>query len=126
MDRQFRTDFCSVVADLDMKVCCLVHDWAYWQGGTWRDRAEADREYYQCIKRSSKYKFLAGIRWFGVRVGGVGWLPFEKWRWGYGWNYPRTKAPDPDNSTETVEKNKAEFEKKLKEAQQEKAKMHAA
>ena len=76
------------------------------------------------IKKCSKYKFLAGIRWLGVRIGGVGWLPFKKWRWGYGWNYPRTKAPDPDNSTETVEKNKAEFDKKLKEAQQEKAKAH--
>ena len=33
MDKPFRTDGCSVVADLDMRACCIVHDWAYWQGG---------------------------------------------------------------------------------------------
>ena len=126
MDRPFRTDGCSVVEDLDMRACCIVHDWAYWQGGTWRDRAKADRELYYCIKRHSRYRLLAGIRWFGVRIGGVGWLPFKKWRWGYGWEFPRTKAPPSDTSPETVDKNKPLFEQLLREAQEEKARAQAA
>ncbi len=126
MDKPFGTDGCSVVADLDMKACCIVHDWAYWQGGTWRDRAKADREFYRCIKRHSRYRFLAGIRWLGVRIGAVGWLPFKKWRWGYGWKYPRTKAPKKDESFETVEKNRPEFEKLLLQAREEKARAQAA
>ena len=126
MDKPFRTDGCSVVDDFDMRACCIVHDWVYWQGGPWRDRAKVDREFYRCIKRCSRYRWLAGIRWFGVRIGGVGWLPFRKWRWGYGWEYPRTKAPKDDTSPETVDKNRPVFEKLLQDAREEKARAQVA
>ena len=126
MDKPFRTDGCSVVADLDMRACCIVHDWAYWQGGTWRDRAKADREFYRCIKRHSRYRFLAGIRWFGARIGGVGWLPFERWRWGYGWEYPLTKAPKDDTSPHSAEEQRPVFEQLLREAREQKAKAQVA
>ena len=88
--------------------------------------AKADREFYRCIKRHSRYRFLAGIRWLGVRIGGVGWLPFERWRWGYGWEYPRTKPPKDDTSPHSAEEQRPVFEKLLREAREQKAKAQVA
>ena len=115
MENEFESDGCSVVPDYDQQECCVRHDWLYWQGGSFRERARADRELYQCI-RTTKSRWLAGIRWFGVRIGGVGFLPFRDWRWGYGWNFPRTRAPEDDNSPYTVENQQEEFDKALKKA----------
>lgn len=97
MEHPFQSDGCSVVPDWDQQECCVRHDWLYWQGGSFQDRARADREFYDCV-RTTKSRWLAAFRWFGVRIGGVGFLPFRDWRWGYGWNYPRTRAPATDNS----------------------------
>lgn len=88
-DYPFTTDGCSVVADLDMYECCVEHDRAYWMGGSSKERAAADRKFRECIQKTSRYKGLAWIRWFGVRIGGVSWLP-TPFRWGYGWKYPRS------------------------------------
>ena len=103
MDEPFETDGCSVVEDYDQQECCVRHDWLYWQGGSIRDRWRADRAFYQCVTGSRFGWLLAPIRWFGVRVGGIGFLPFPDWRWGYGWKYPRSKAPKNDNSPYTAE-----------------------
>lgn len=89
-DKPFTSDGCSLVADLDMWACCLAHDKAYWMGGSRSDRSKADKNFRICIQETSKYWWLAWIRWLGVRIGGVGWLP-TPFRWGYGWIYPRTK-----------------------------------
>ena len=98
MDYPFRSDGCSVVLDLDMYMVCLKHDWAYWAGGTSAERKTADLEFYRGILNRSKYPWLAPIRYYGVRIGGVSWLPFRKWRWGYGWKWPKAQATKPDNS----------------------------
>ncbi len=119
MDKPFHSDGCSVVPDYDQQECCVRHDWLYWQGGGIKDRWRADREFYRCVKKTKKKGlFLAPFRWLGVRVGGVGFLPFVKWRWGYGWKYPRSKAPQGDTSPYTVETERETFEKRLKAAQE--------
>lgn len=91
MEFAFKSDGCSVVSDLDsgMRRCCVYHDVAYWRGGTAEDRARADRILRACIQVHSKYKILAWVRWFGVRIGGAGWLP-TPFRWGFGWKWPAT------------------------------------
>ncbi|MDX1481897.1 MAG: DUF4845 domain-containing protein, partial [Woeseiaceae bacterium] len=42
-----------VVADYDQQECCVRHDWLYYQGGGFRDRAAADRQFYHCVRKTS-------------------------------------------------------------------------
>ncbi|MEM9282968.1 MAG: FAD-binding oxidoreductase [Verrucomicrobiota bacterium] len=67
---------------------CRIHDYAYWQGGTRKERRQADQELRYGIKKKGK-PVIAGIAYTGVRIGGTPWLP-TPWRWGYGWEeFPR-------------------------------------
>ena len=113
MDKPFQSDGCTLVKDFDMTPCCIVHDWAYYRGGTSKQRRQADKDFYRCIKQASRYKWLAPFRWLGVRIGGMGWLPISQARWGYGWKYPRTKAPEPDDSDYSVESQRPVYEQAL-------------
>lgn len=85
MDFPFTSDGCSAVLDLDQRACCIRHDWAYWKGGGWRDRLKADNELYRCIRTTSRYRWLAPIRWFGVRIGGLKFWRVERVSWNFGW-----------------------------------------
>ena len=114
MEYPFESDGCSVVPDYDQTECCVRHDWLYWQGGSFQDRLNADRQFFECIQANTKLaSWLAPIRWFGVRIGGVGFLPFRAFRWGYGWKWPRSSTPDNDTSEYTVENQREAFEKRL-------------
>lgn len=117
MDYPFKSDGCSVVKDFDQQECCVRHDWLYWQGGSVEDRKRADREFFGCVRKTGS-GWLAPFRWFGVRIGGLGILPFYKWRWGYGWEYPKVQAPENDQSRFTVETERPAFEKRLEEARE--------
>ena len=117
MDYPFKSDGCSVVKDYDQQECCVRHDWLYWQGGSIKDRAKADEAFFKCVRNTSS-GWLAPFRWFGVRIGGLGILPFYQWRWGYGWEYPKFEAPENDQSPYTVETESATFEKRLQEARE--------
>ena len=108
IDKPFISDHCSAVAEYDHAECCVIHDWAYWRGGSRRDRKRADKAFYDCM-RATATRRLAWQRWMGVRVFGVGFLPLP-WRWGYGWRYPRTKPQSPDNSQFTVENQRDAYE----------------
>jgi hypothetical protein len=92
MDHPFESDGCSLVADFGTTAICVEHDWAYWLGDAGpQTRAEADRHFRDQLLALGGYWRLGGwIRWLGVRIGGVGWIPAPKWRWGYGWKYPST------------------------------------
>ncbi len=115
MDHDFTSDGCSVVPERDHKECCVRHDWLYWQGGTWRDRRRADREFRTCL-RSTRYGWLAWIRWCGVRVGGTPLLR-TPWRWGYGWRrWLQWAARDPDESPVTAASQQATFDALVAEA----------
>lgn len=89
----FFTDGCSswlqgggsigVAKDVFYSHCCIVHDIAYWTGGTPADRKAADNGLYACIKQSTN-PITATMILTGVRAGGLQCMG-TRWRWGYGW-----------------------------------------
>jgi len=82
----FTTDGCSLWPDSVWFECCVVHDMAYWCGGSADDRARADRALADCVSANGSCG-MGGVMGLGVRPGGVPWMP-APWRWGYGWDYP--------------------------------------
>ena len=82
----FTTDGCSLWPDSRWVECCVVHDMAYWCGGSAEDRARADRGLAACVSAHSSCG-MGSLMGLGVRPGGVPWMPVP-WRWGYGWDYP--------------------------------------
>ncbi|KZN70412.1 hypothetical protein [Pseudoalteromonas luteoviolacea] len=93
----FTSDGCSVFPDGTPTQkelwlsCCTAHDYAYWKGGTYDDRLNADRELEKCVANVGEAK-IAKLMLAGVRVGGSPYLP-TSFRWGYGWPYPRFYEP---------------------------------
>lgn len=65
--------------------CCEQHDLAYWQGGTYQQRLDADNELKACVAGVGKPD-VALLMLAGVRVGGSPFWPTQ-FRWGYGWSY---------------------------------------
>jgi len=96
--KPFATDGCSLFPDRslisqrDWCSCCVVHDLAYWRGGTAEQRLNADRELQTCVARSTGNKALSELMFTGVRAGG-GPYYFTTYRWGYGWPYGREYKP---------------------------------
>ena len=93
----FTSDGCSAFPDGTLQnsrlwlQCCEAHDLAYWKGGTYQQRREADLELRQCVAQVGQ-KEIAQLMLAGVRVGGTPFLP-TTFRWGYGWPYPRGYRP---------------------------------
>ena len=89
----FATDGCSVFPDGTpahkslWAHCCIAHDIAYWQGGTYDQRLAADKQLEQCVAQVGEPE-IAQFMLAGVRVGGSPYFP-TSYRWGYGWPYPR-------------------------------------
>jgi len=89
----FTSDGCSSFPDgtLEQETlwlsCCTAHDYAYWQGGTYQERVEADKDLTACVAQTGQRE-IAALMLAGVRVGGTPFLP-TTFRWGYGWTYPR-------------------------------------
>ncbi len=82
--------------------CCIQHDLAYWKGGSYQQRLEADRQLEQCVTAVGQ-PLIAKIMLAGVRIGGSPYLntPF---RWGYGWPYGRGYKPLTDEELEQVKR----------------------
>ncbi|MFH0781405.1 MAG: FAD-binding oxidoreductase [Pseudomonadota bacterium] len=86
-------DGCSVFPDGTIEHqslwadCCLKHDIAYWQGGTYNERLKADKSLQHCVAKVGEPE-IAKIMLAGVRIGGSPYFP-TNYRWGYGWPYPR-------------------------------------
>jgi len=91
--KPFTSDGCSAFPDGTLAQnnlwlnCCTLHDLAYWQGGTYQQRAAADQALKQCVAKVGQ-PTIAALMLAGVRVGGTPYLP-TTFRWGYGWPYPR-------------------------------------
>lgn len=88
--RPFTSDGCSRFPDgipllrpTQWQLCCVVHDLAYWKGGTHEQRLEADRSLRSCVGEAVG-NGLGQAMFLGVRLGGYVGLPFT-WHWGYGW-----------------------------------------
>ena len=91
--KPFTSDGCSVFPDgtFEQKElwlsCCTLHDYAYWQGGTYEERLVVDKQLSQCVSNVGEPQ-IANLMLAGVRVGGSPYFP-TSYRWGYGWSYPR-------------------------------------
>lgn len=89
----FTSDGCSSFPDGTFQEnelwlgCCRAHDYAYWRGGSYQQRLDADKELKACVERLGQPK-IALLMLVGVRVGGTPFVP-TGFRWGYGWPYPR-------------------------------------
>ncbi len=91
--KPFTSDGCSSFPDGTPKQktlwlnCCTEHDRAYWKGGSYEQREQADQALKMCVEKVGKPK-IAQLMLAGVRVGGTPYLP-TSFRWGYGWPYFR-------------------------------------
>jgi hypothetical protein len=91
--RPFTTDGCSRFPDGTPTqqtlwlACCTAHDRAYWQGGTYQERYQADLVLRRCVAKVGE-PGIAALMLAGVRVGGSPLWP-TRFRWGYGWPWPR-------------------------------------
>lgn len=89
----FTTDGCSAFPDGTVEQsqlwldCCTQHDVAYWKGGSYDEREQADENLKNCVAAVGE-PTIAALMLAGVRVGGTPHLP-TRFRWGYGWPYPR-------------------------------------
>lgn len=94
----FTTDGCSRFPDRapgghsDWCHCCVVHDLAYWRGGTAKLRRNADLALKVCVRKASGSKALAETMFLGVRAAG-GPNVNTPYRWGYGWPAGRPYKP---------------------------------
>jgi len=91
--KPFKSDGCSLFPEGSPEQkklwleCCIAHDYAYWKGGTFQQRLEADMNLKVCVENVADLE-VGLIMLMGVRVGGTPFLP-TPFRWGYGWGYPR-------------------------------------
>ena len=104
----FTSDGCSAFPDgtFEQKQlwlsCCTAHDYAYWQGGTYEQREQADLALQHCVAQVGEEE-IALLMLAGVRVGGSPYLP-TPFRWGYGWPFPRPYGELSDEELEQVKK----------------------
>ncbi|MBL7544810.1 MAG: hypothetical protein JNL11_13415 [Bdellovibrionaceae bacterium] len=93
--RPFASDGCSQspneILGYDFVDCCVLHDLAYWLGGTSQEKEQSDRALQMCIAEKAN-SVVARIYYEGVSVGGAARGP-NTFRWGYGWDYRRSYSP---------------------------------
>ncbi len=111
---KFRTDGCSLFPNgtFDSNAlwlhCCTEHDRAYWQGGTYNQRLEADQQLRQCVHDAGA-PFIAQLMVEGVRLGGSPFFP-TTYRWGYGWPWLRGYKPlTPDEQADVTKTYQESF-----------------
>jgi len=110
--KPFASDGCSSFPDGSIKQrelwlsCCTAHDYAYWKGGTFNDRFQADNELRVCVAQVGEPE-LAVLMMAGVRVGGSPFLP-TSYRWGYGWSYPKFYGELTEDELAQVKAREAE------------------
>ncbi len=91
----FKSDGCTFFPDGNYRRCCEEHDRDYYQGGTRRERSASDARLFRCVSqtRGRWNRIAAPMMWFGVRIGGVSFLP-TKFRWGFGKRRVTEISPD--------------------------------
>lgn len=111
----FSSDGCSLFPDGNLEHrdlwcdCCFAHDIAYWQGGTQKERRQADETLRDCVLDRTHNKALALLMYDGVRTGGHPVFP-TGYRWAYGWSYGRGyKALTEEEQQQSKEKLNAYF-----------------
>jgi hypothetical protein len=95
--RPFTTDGCSAFPEGPTakpeawRGPCVIHDIAYWRGGTVKERRAADRRLREGVATLG-YPRTAQWMYYGTRLGGSPCWP-TPWRWGYGWPWGRGYRP---------------------------------
>jgi len=117
----FTSDGCSLFVDGTFdkpelwKECCLLHDMAYWRGGTEEERKLADLAFKACVEKKTGDAALANLMYEAVRAGGAPHFP-TWYRWGYGWPIGRGyKALTPEEEKLADEKLEAYHRKEGRE-----------
>jgi hypothetical protein len=89
---RFTTNGCSGFREGKFASCCVVHDFAFWAGGTRADRRVADRNLRRCLVRVTRGNLYDR----GVARAGFWWIRstalFATWvtaGWGRAWPEPR-------------------------------------
>jgi len=93
--------------------CCIRHDLAYWRGGTYEERLNADLALEQCVAKAGEPE-IAKLMLHGVRTGGN---PFflTPYRWGYGWPFGRGYKALAEDELSQVRQRLEALEQVLKE-----------
>ncbi len=104
--KPFTTDGCSAFPDGTLEQqslwadCCIKHDLAYWKGGTYAEKEQADKNLQLCVAEVGE-PAIAEIMLAGVKVGGSAYYP-TPYRWAYGWPYLRGYKALNENEKERV------------------------
>lgn len=112
--KPFTSDGCSAFPDGNLAHhqlwlrCCTLHDYAYWQGGSYQQRVLADKQLRECVEAVGEPS-IALIMLIGVRVGGSPYWP-TSFRWGYGWHYLRGYQPLSDFEKQQIQRMAVDLE----------------
>ena len=88
--------------------CCITHDFAYWKGGTKREKLDADKALKHCVADAGE-PMVGELMEMGVRLGGSAWFP-TTYRWGYGWPYPREYRPlTEEEQAQVIEQSRGRY-----------------
>ena len=88
--------------------CCVAHDIAYWQGGTYSERMAADEALQMCVAEQGEAA-ISYIMEAGVFFGGSPFWP-TSYRWGYGWPWTRGYGELNDEEKEVAAQLLSEWE----------------
>lgn len=76
----FTSNGCSGFREKTFFTCCFVHDFAYWSGGSRKERSAADHELRRCINDIGRDYFRSYIAFVIMRLGlGSGVFVFDGW-----------------------------------------------
>ncbi|HEX5068716.1 MAG TPA: hypothetical protein VFV78_00765 [Vicinamibacterales bacterium] len=95
----FVSNGCSGFREARFFSCCYVHDFAYWSGGTWKDRQKADVSLRRCLSEISHDKPLAYVAFALVRMTTVGGAMID-FGWGRAWRRIDRELYDPITATQ--------------------------
>ena len=89
---------------LPWRECCVVHDRAYYYGGTLAEKQAADEALKQCVGEILGDKILGDLLGPAMKIAvSIGGLPYFKtsYRWGYGEDFRGTEELPAHNVDET-------------------------
>jgi hypothetical protein len=99
---EFKSDGCSMFPDGNYYSCCYLHDYAYWPGGTEKEKDDADVALRACVSRLTGKPSLGELMYRGVQANGGPAFP-TTYRWGYGWRWPHRTGFAPLTADEQVQ-----------------------
>ena len=106
MLRPFRSNGCTMSPDLNFRACCVTHDYAYWIGGTEKERFLADDKLRHCI--NDKRKNIGTIYFAMARLVGSSHLP-TSFLWGFGWSQNRPLDPLTEDELNDVKESSLQY-----------------